>query len=101
MPTATQPYDVAQHLRTPAERAAYLQACIDDPEADAAWVAKAIGDIARAQGMTGVARSAGVSRVSLYRALSGGHSPEFATVLKVLAALGLRLTVEPTVLPNR
>ncbi len=64
-------YDVAEHLRTPEEMAAYLEACIQESNGDARFIAKALGDIARAKGMAQVARDAGVSRESLYKALSG------------------------------
>ncbi len=84
-------YDVAEHLRTQEEMAAYLEACMDEANGDAAFVAKALGDIARAKGMTQVARDAGLSRESLYKALSGERSPNFDTVLKVMGALGLKL----------
>lgn len=84
-------FDVAEHLRTPEEMAAYLDACIEESEGDAAFIVRALGDIARSQGMTKVARDAGVSRESLYRALSGERSPDFSTVLKVTKALGLKL----------
>ncbi len=89
--TTTRPYDVAEHLRTPEEMAAYLEACFEEANGDAALIAKALGDIARAKGMTQVAREAGVSRESLYKALSGNRSPDFNTILKVVGALGLRL----------
>jgi len=92
--TETTRYDVAEHLRTPAEMAAYLEACMEEADGDAAFIAKAIGDIARAVGMTTVARVAGLSRESLYKALSGERSPDFETVLKVLGALGLKLHAE-------
>ncbi|RUQ36844.1 MAG: putative addiction module antidote protein, partial [Candidatus Competibacteraceae bacterium] len=69
--TLTSKYDVAEHLRTPDEMAAYLEACMEEAEGDAAFIAKALGDIARAKGMSQVARDAGVSRESLYKALSG------------------------------
>ena len=92
MKTATSPYDVAEHLRTPEEMAAYLEACIEEADGDAAFIAKALGDIARAQGMTQVARDSGLSRESLYKALSGERSPSFDTILKVISALGLRLS---------
>ncbi len=84
-------YDVAQHLRTPEEMAAYLEACFEEADGDAAFIAKALGDIARAKGMAQVARDAGLSRESLYKALSGNRSPGFDTILKVIDALGLRL----------
>ena len=89
--TKTTRYDVAEHLRTPEEMAAYLEACLDEAEGDAAFIAKALGDIARARGMTQVARDTGLSRESLYKALSGERSPDFDTVLKVVNALGIRL----------
>ena len=73
------------------EMAAYLEACLEEAGGDAAFVAKAIGDIARAKGMTQVARDTGLSRESLYRALSGECSPSFDTILKVIEALGLEL----------
>jgi len=91
MKTTTTLYDVAEHLRTPEEMAAYLEACIEEADGDAAFIAKALGDIARAQGMTQVARDSGLSRESLYKALSGERSPSFDTILKVVTALGLKL----------
>ena len=92
--TITTRYDVAEHLRTPVEMAAYLEACIQEADGDAAFVAKALGDIARAKGMTQVARDAGLSRESLYKALSGDRNPGFDTILKVVGALGLELHAE-------
>lgn len=93
-PVRTTPYDVAEHLRTPEEMAAYLDAWLEEAPDDAAGITKALGDIARAKGMTQVARDAGLSRESLYRALGTGGNPSFATVLKVARALGLRLHAE-------
>ena len=87
-------YDVAEHLRTPEEMAAYFEACLEEANGDAAFIAKCLGDIARAKGMTLVARDAGLSRESLYKALSGERSPGFDTILKVLQALGLKLHAE-------
>jgi probable addiction module antidote protein len=92
MKTKTSPWDVAEHLRTTEEMAAYLEACIEEADGDAAFIAKALGDIARAQGMTQVARESGLSRESLYKALSGKRSPSFDTILKVVSALGLKLS---------
>lgn len=93
--TATTRYDVAEHLRTPEEMAAYLEAAIEEAHGDAAFIAKALGDIARAQGMARVARDTGLSRESLYKALSGERTPAFDTVLKVVTALGLKLHAVP------
>jgi probable addiction module antidote protein len=92
--TVTTRYDVAEHLRTPEEMADYLGACLEEAQGDAAFIAKALGDIARAKGMSQVARDAGLSRESLYKSLSGERKPEFATILKVIAALGLKLHAE-------
>ncbi len=87
--TKTRPWDAADHLSTEADRAAYLEAAL--AEDDPALVAAALGDIARAKGMTEVAHETGLGRESLYKALSPGGNPEFATVLKVVRALGLSL----------
>lgn len=87
-------YDVAEHLRTSEEMAAYLDACLEVANGDSTVIAKALGDIARAKGMSQVAREAGLSRESLYRALSGERAPGFDTILKVIGALGLKLHAE-------
>src|SRR5471032_3158457 len=92
--TKTTRYDVAEHVRTPKEMAAYLEACLDEAKGDAPFIAKALGDIARARGMAQVARDTGLSRESLYKALSGERSPDFDTILKVVTAFGLRLHAE-------
>ncbi len=92
--TSTSRYDVAEHLRTPQEMAAYFEACLEEANGDATFIAKALGDIARAMGMAQVARDAGLSRESLYKALSGERSPDFDTILKVIGALGLKLHAE-------
>jgi probable addiction module antidote protein len=92
--TKTLAYDVAEHLRTPEQMALYLDACIEESGGDAAFIAKALGDIARAQGMTKVAEAAGLSRESLYKSLSGERVPDFSTVLKVIKSLGLKLRTE-------
>lgn len=92
METKTAPYDVAEFLETPEEMAAYLEACIQESDWDAAFIAKALVDIARAKGMTQVARESGLSRESLYKALSGDRSPSFDPILKVISALGLQLS---------
>ena len=89
--TRTTRYDVTEHLHTTKEMAAYLEACLMEANGDAAFIAKALGDIARAKGMSQVARDAGLSRESLYKALSGERSPGFDTILKVIEALGLKL----------
>lgn len=93
--TKTLSYDVSAQLRTPEEMAAYLDAWLSDFPEDAAGIARALGDIARARGMTHVAKEAGLSRESLYRALSKDGNPSFATVLRVAKALGVKLHAEP------
>jgi len=82
---------VVEHLETEEDITAYLEAVLDD--GDPALVSAALGDIARARGMTEIAREAGLGRESLYKALSPEGNPEFDTVMKVLRALGLSLHV--------
>ncbi len=85
----TTKWDVVDYLKTDKDMAEYLEAAMEDGHP--AVIATAIGNIARAKGMTQVARKAGIGRVSLYKALSPKGNPEFATILKVVKALGLRL----------
>lgn len=94
--TKTVPYDVSEQLRTPEEMAAYLDAWLAEAPDDTVGIARALGDIARARGMTQVARDAGLSRESLYKALGENGNPSFATVLKVARALGVRLHAQPS-----
>ncbi len=91
--TRTTRYDNAALLRTPHDVAAYLEAALED--GDPRIVAAALGNIARAKGMSLLAREAGLGRESLYKALSPDGNPEFSTVLKVVRALGIRLHAEP------
>ena len=98
--TITSRYDVAEHLRSPEEMAAYLEACMEEAHGDAAFVARALGNIARAKGMSQVARDAGLSRESLYKALSGERNPGFDTILKVIGALGLKLHAEAALMAD-
>ena len=92
--TKTVAYDVAEQLRTPEEAAAYLDAWLEEAPEDAGGISRALGDIARAKGMTQVARDAGLSRESLYKALGENGNPSFATVLKVARAIGIKLHAE-------
>ena len=92
--TQTKPWDVAEHLETEEDMVAYLEAALED--GDPALVTAALGDIARAKGMTQIARETGLGRESLYKALSPDGNPEFATVLKVIKALGLQLHATST-----
>jgi probable addiction module antidote protein len=91
--TVTTAWDPAEHLETEEDMAAYLEAALE--ESDPALIAAALGDIARAKGMTQVAREAGLGRESLYKALSPDGNPEFATIMKVVSALGLQLHAAP------
>jgi probable addiction module antidote protein len=92
--TKTSPYDSADYLDTPEAIHAYMEEALetDDP----AFIAKALGTIARARGMSQIARKAGLSRESLYKALSAEGNPEFGTVLRVMQALGMRLSIMET-----
>lgn len=84
-------WDTVEYLKTDEDMAIYLEACIEEAGDDAAFIAAALGDIARAKGMTQLARDTGLGRESLYKALSGEGNPSFATILKVMSALGLKL----------
>lgn len=93
MSAETKKWDIADHLDSDERMALYLEAAFED--GDPALIAAAIGDVARARGMTQVAKETGLSRENLYRALSEGGNPEFATILKVIRAIGYDLTIAP------
>ena len=93
MPLETKKWDVTEHLDTEERIALFLEAVFED--GDPATISAAIGEVARARGMTNVARDAGLSRENLYKALSESGNPEFSTILKVVKALGFNLTVAP------
>ena len=86
-------WDSAEHLKTEEDMQAYLQDWIDESNGDAAFIAKALGNIAKAKGMAQLSRDTGLGRESLYKALSGDVNPSFDTVIKVVKALNLRLTI--------
>ena len=86
-------WDSAEHLKTDEDMQAYLQACIEESNNDAAFIAKALGNIARAKGMAQLSKDTGLGRESLYKALSGEVNPSFDTVVKVVKALNLRLAI--------
>lgn len=88
------PYELGTQLRSPEEIADFINAWLEEAPDDAAGLAHALGNIARAKSMSQVARNAGLSRESLYKALSENGNPSFATVLKVAKALGVRLHAE-------
>lgn len=93
--TRLKKWNSAAHLKTEADMALYLEACLETAGDDALFLAKALGTIARAKGMTQLARDTGLGRESLYKALSGEGNPSFATILKVTHALGIRLHAAP------
>lgn len=94
MSLKTAPWDSAEYLRTDADVIAYLQACMEEAPDDAGFIAHALGVAARARSnMSGLARDTGLSREGLYKALSEDGNPSFGTVLKVVRALGYRLTL--------
>lgn len=88
-------WDAADYLKSEDDIAAYLQACIEEAPDDPALIAAALGDVARARGMAQLAKETGLTREGLYKALSKDGNPNFGTVLKVLHALGLKITLQP------
>ena len=92
MATKTIPWDPAEHLGDKKAIAAYINAALEDGEP--AVITAALGDVARAQGMYEIARTSGLTRASLYKALNGTTKPEFGTIVKMLAAVGVKLTVK-------
>jgi len=91
MPLETTRFDILDHLKTPEDRVAYLEAAFED--GDAALITHALGDVARSVGMTTIAREAGVTREALYKALSETGDPKLSTLLGVMKALGLKFSV--------
>jgi len=88
-------WDTVEYLKTEEDMVMYLQACMEEAGDDAAFIAKALGDIARAKGMSQLAKETGLGRESLYKALSGQGNPSFGTILKVVRALGMALHPQP------
>ena len=91
----TKRWDSAEHLKTNEDVAAYLNACVEEGGDDPAFLAHALGIVARARNISQLARDTGMTREGLYRALSANGNPSFATVSKVTRALGYRMTFEP------
>lgn len=87
-------YDVADYLKSEEDMAAYLAACMEEGGDDPAFIAAALGDIARAKGMVQLAKDTGITRDGLYKALRSDGNPNLGTVLKVVKALGLKLTAQ-------
>ena len=96
MSTETTRWDVQEALHSPEDCAAFIEAAVEEAADDPAFIALVLGEVARARGMAQTARDVGMSREGLYKALSPQGNPSFATVLKVLSALGLRMHVTPT-----
>lgn len=91
----TRPYDAARYLRDAADATAYLQTVIDNAAGDDRLIMAALEEVARAQNMSELARNAGMTRAGLYRALSGDARPSFASVARILHALGLQVSAKP------
>lgn len=94
MSLETRPFDPAAYLDSEETIAAYMTEALET--GDPVFITRSLGVVARARGMTQIARDTGLSRESLYRALSSGGNPELGTVLRVMKALGLRLSAVPT-----
>jgi len=90
-------WDSAEHLKTEEDMVLYLEACMEEAGDDAAFITKALGNIARAKGMSQLAKDTGLGRESLYKALSGEGNPSFGTILKVVNALGIKLHPQKSV----
>lgn len=88
-----QDFDPAQYLDSPEAVAAYLTSMMD--EGEPAQIAAALGDIARARGMSQIAEDTGIAREALYKALRPGSQPRFETIAKVCSALGVKLVAQP------
>jgi probable addiction module antidote protein len=85
-------WDAGDHLKTKAQLAAYLNACMEEAWDDPALLTAALGDIARARGMAHLAKATGLTREGLYKSLAADGNPSFGTILKVMKALDLKLT---------
>ena len=94
MPEELTEFDAAEYINTDERARLYLEACVDEDPGDGSLIRAALNDIARARSMSGLARDAGLDRSGLYKALSEDGNPSFATVLKVMSALGLRMRIE-------
>lgn len=93
MPLETTRFDVQDYLKTPEQQVAYIEAALED--GDVSMIAAALGDIARARGVSEFAKETGLSREAIYKAFKAGGNPTLLTLSKAAGALGLRLTVTP------
>ena len=91
----TRRWDIQEHLKTKEDMLRFIKACFEEAGDDSAFIARALGEVARARGMSELARETGLHRDTLYKALSGEGNPSFGTVLKVCAALGVKLVPQP------
>ncbi|KPB32302.1 MULTISPECIES: addiction module antidote protein [Pseudomonas] len=91
MNNETTPFDTVDYLKTPEDMANYLDACLEEDSGDGLLIRAALNDIARAYGMTQIARDTGLGRESLYKALGANGNPEFTTIMKVVRAMGIKL----------
>ena len=89
------PWDPIEHLTSEEAIAAYLEAAMEEGGDDPAYIAVVLGDIAKARGILSLSQATGMTRAGLYRSLSKGGNPSFATIVKVASALGYRLTLTP------
>lgn len=95
MTTEFTPWDVQDQLKTPEDCAAFVQAVVEEAGDDTAFIVKALGEVAKAKGMAAVARDAGITREGLYKAVSDKGNPSFATVMRLIRALGLEIHLTP------
>lgn len=93
--TKTKNWDMSEYLDTEEKITAYIRVAFEEAGDDPSLIAKALGDVAKARGMTGISKATGIPRATLYSALSGEGNPEFGTILKVANAMGYRLTATP------
>jgi probable addiction module antidote protein len=91
----TRRWDIQEHLKTEDDMRRFIEACFEEAGDDPVFIAKAFGEVARARGMTALARETGLHRDTLYKALSGEGNPSFATVIKVAHALGFKMVPQP------
>ncbi len=88
-------WDSSDYLNTEEDIALYFESCLEEDPGDGSLIRAALGDIARARGMSQLARDTGLTREGLYKALSADGNPEFSTVMKVIKALGLKMHADP------
>ena len=100
MPEKLTAFDAVEYIKTKERARLYLEACAEEDPGDGSMVRAALNDIARARNMSRLARDAGLDRSGLYQALSEDGNPSFATVVKIMGALGLRMRIEASEQPQ-